>query len=138
MFTILPTRGRWNNVAGATYRKCKGAKKAGDAPTVQESAKKAGAMSANEKPAKAPKAKAEPKPKNMSALDAAAKVLVEQGKPMNCQELIEEMSRKNYWTSPDGATPQATLYAAMMRETKTKGKDARFVKTERGKFAANA
>jgi hypothetical protein len=30
------------------------------------------------------------------------------------------------------------LYAAIMREVKTKGKDARFVKTERGKFAANA
>jgi hypothetical protein len=93
---------------------------------------------AKEKAAKAPKAKAEPKPKKMSALDAAAKVLGEQGKPMNCHELIEEMSRKSYWTSPNGATPQATLYAAMMREVKTKGKDARFVKTERGKFAANA
>ena len=87
---------------------------------------------------KAPKAKAETKPKKMSALDAAAKVLGEQGKPMTCHELIEEMSRKNYWTSPNGATPQATLYAAIMREVKTKGKDARFVKTERGKFAANA
>ena len=90
------------------------------------------------KKAEATKAKAEPKPKKMSALDAAAKVLAEQGKPMNCHELIDEMSRKNYWTSPNGATPQATLYAAMMREVKTKGKDARFVKTERGKFAANA
>jgi hypothetical protein len=93
---------------------------------------------AKDKAAKAPKAKAEPKAKKMSALDAAAKVLGEQGKPMNCHELIEEMSRKNYWTSPNGATPQATLYAAIMREVKTKGKDARFVKTERGKFAANA
>jgi hypothetical protein len=44
----------------------------------------------------------------------------------------------NYWTSPNGATPQATLYAAIMREVKTKGKYARFVKTERGKFAANS
>ena len=48
------------------------------------------------------------------------------------------MSRKNYWTSPNGATPQATLYAARLREIRIKGKDARFVKTERGKFAANA
>jgi HB1, ASXL, restriction endonuclease HTH domain len=88
-----------------------------------------------EKPAKAPKAKAEPKAKKVSALDAAANVLVEQGKPMNCQELIEEMSRKGYWTSPNGATPHATLYAAVLREIKVKGKDARFTKTERGKFA---
>ena len=49
---------------------------------------------------KAPKAKAEP-----SALDAAAKVLGEQGKSMNCQEMIEEMSKKKYWTSPNGAIP---------------------------------
>src|SRR6516165_1801669 len=103
----------------------------------KDQAKKADVLPANEKPAKAPKAYAEPKPKKMSALDAAAKVLGEQGKPMNCQELIEEMSRKGYWTSPNGATPQATLYAAMAREIQTKGKDARFVKTERGKFAAN-
>ena len=97
-----------------------------------------GATPAKEKAVTALKAKAEPKPRKMSALDAAAKVLGEQGKPMNCQELIDEMSRKNYWTSPNGATPQATLYAAMAREIKTKGKDARFVKTDRGKFAANA
>src|SRR5262245_55876273 len=93
---------------------------------------------AKEKAAKAPKTKAEPKLKKVSALDAAAKVLGELRKPMNCQEMIEEMSRKNYWTSPNGATPQATLYAAMAREIKTKGKDSRFVKTERGKFAVNA
>jgi hypothetical protein len=86
-------------------------------------------------PAKEKAARAS-KPKKMSALDAAAKVLGEQGKAMNCQELIEEMSRKKYWTSPNGATPQATLYAAMLREIRTKGKDARFVKTERGKFTA--
>jgi hypothetical protein len=112
----------------------------------KDQAKKAGTTKATtpepapakEKATKTPKAKAEPKPKKMSALDAAAKVLGEQGKPMNCHELIDEMSRKNYWTSPNGATPQATLYAAMAREIGTKGKDARFVKTERGKFAANA
>jgi HB1, ASXL, restriction endonuclease HTH domain len=89
-----------------------------------------------EKPAKATKVKTEPKPKKVSALDAAAKVLGEQGKPMNCPELIEEMSRKGYWTSPNGATPHATLFAAIAREIKVKGKDARFVKADRGQFAA--
>jgi vancomycin resistance protein YoaR len=87
---------------------------------------------------KAPIAKAEPKQKKVSALDAAAKVLVEQGKPMNCQEMIDEMSRKKYWTSAKGLTPHATLYAAILREIKVKGKDARFQKTERGKFASAA
>ena len=54
---------------------------------------------------------------------------------MSCLEMIEEMDRKKYWTSPNGATPQATLYAAIAREIKVKGKDARFVKSDRGRFA---
>lgn len=88
--------------------------------------------------AKAPKekAKADAKPKRMSAIDAAAKVLVDAGTPMNCQELITAMAEKKLWTSPGGKTPHATLYSAILREITTKGKDARFTKTERGKFTA--
>ena len=86
--------------------------------------------------AKPAKKKAEPKPKKTSALDAAAKVLREASQPMTCMEMIETMSKKGYWTSPGGATPQATLYAAIAREIKVKGKDARFVKADRGKFAS--
>jgi HB1, ASXL, restriction endonuclease HTH domain len=82
---------------------------------------------------KAAKAAKPAKPKKLSALDAAAKVLSENGKPMNCQELIEAMAKKGYWTSPGGKTPHATLYSAILRELKTK--EARFTKTERGKFA---
>jgi hypothetical protein len=33
-------------------------------------------------------------------------------------------------------TPAATLYSAILREINTKGQEARFQKTERGKFAA--
>jgi hypothetical protein len=54
---------------------------------------------------------------------------------MNCQEMIAAMTAKGYWTSPAGKTPQATLYSALLREIKTKGDQARFQKTERGKFA---
>jgi hypothetical protein len=53
----------------------------------------------------------------MSALDAAAKVLGEQGKPMNCHELIDEMSRKSYWTSPNGATPGHLVRSNGARDT---------------------
>ncbi len=90
--------------------------------------------------AKAPKekAKADAKPKRMSAIDAAAKVLIDAGTAMNCQELIAAMSEKKLWTSPGGKTPHATLYSAILREIATNGKDARFTKTERGKFAAKA
>ena len=75
--------------------------------------------------------------KKMSALDAAAKVLGEKKQPMTTGELIEAMEAKGYWKSPGGRTPAATLYSAIVREINTKGKDARFKKTERGKFAAN-
>jgi len=72
---------------------------------------------------------------NLSALDAAAKVLSETGQAMNCKELIEAMAAKGYWKSHGGKTPHATLYSALLRELTTKGADARFAKTERGKFA---
>src|SRR5271166_3593066 len=79
-----------------------------------------------------------PKPKKLSALDAAAQILAESGQPMNTREMIETLAAKKLWTSPGGKTPHATLYSAILREISEKGKDARFVKTERGKFGANA
>src|SRR5439155_5655407 len=51
---------------------------------------------------KARRAKAEAKPKKLSAIDAAARVLGEAGEPMNCQDLIKAMAEKGYWTSPGG------------------------------------
>ena len=85
-----------------------------------------------------PKALAKPakpaQPKKLSALDAAAKVLGEARQPMTSRELIEMMSAKGYWTSPNGQTPEATLYAAIIREVRDKGKASRFAKSERGKF----
>ena len=74
------------------------------------------------------------KAKKLSAIDAAAKVLGENGQPMNCKEMIEAMAAKKYWTSPGGKTPAATLYSAILREINAKGKEARFKKTERGHF----
>ena len=88
------------------------------------------------KSAAKPKAAKETKPKKLSALDAAAKVLAGAKEPMNTKEMIEAMAAKKLWTSPGGATPHATLYSAIIREIAAKGKEARFVKTERGKFAA--
>jgi hypothetical protein len=70
----------------------------------------------------------------LSALDAAAKVLAETGQSMRCTELIAAMTAKGYWTSPAGKTPASTLYAALLRELRTKQDQARFRKTERGKF----
>jgi len=57
---------------------------------------------------------------------------------MTTGEMIEAMAKKKLWSSPNGQPLSATLYSAILRELKTKGKDARFKKTERGKFAAKA
>ncbi len=73
--------------------------------------------------------------KKLSALDAAAQVLSESGQAMSCAELIGAMAAKGYWSSPQGRTPAATLYSAVLREMQTKGDKARFCKTGRGQFA---
>ena len=71
----------------------------------------------------------------LSALDAAAKVLAEAAEPMNCRQLIEAMTEKDYWQPNAGKTPQNTLHAAICKEIKTKGADSRFAKVGRGQFA---
>ena len=80
----------------------------------------------------APRPKAQ---KRLSALDAAERVLAETGTPLTSKELIEAMREKGYWTSPAGRTPASTLYAAVTREIKLKGNQARFRKTGPGRFA---
>ena len=72
----------------------------------------------------------------LSCIDAAAKVLAEKGEPMNCKEMIEAMATKGYWTTPGGKTPHATLYSSIAREIRDKGKESRFKKADRGKFAS--
>jgi hypothetical protein len=74
------------------------------------------------------------KPKRVSALDAAAQVLAGSKVPMRAKELIAEMEKQGLWKSPGGKTPEATLYAAMIREIAAKGDKARFKKHERGVF----
>jgi hypothetical protein len=80
------------------------------------------------------------KPKNertqtkRGGLTAAATVLAEAGEPLNCAKMVKRMLEKGYWKT-DGKTPSATIYSAIAREIKEKGADARFRKTERGKFA---
>jgi hypothetical protein len=73
--------------------------------------------------------------KKLSALDAAAKVLAETGQPMACKEMIEAMATKGYWSSPGGKTPASTLYSGILKEISTNGKESRFKKTDRGRFA---
>ena len=85
---------------------------------------------------KAPKPAKEKKPKRVSALDAAAQVLAASEVPMRAKEMIAAMEAKGLWRSPGGKTPEATLYAAIIREIAAKGTAARFKKHERGVFVA--
>lgn len=75
--------------------------------------------------------------KKLSCIEAALKVLGETEETMNAQEMIAAMTDAGYWTSPGGKTPHATLYSAILREL-AKGDDSRFIKVERGRFAARA
>ncbi|MBB3204970.1 hypothetical protein FHS27_000737 [Rhodopirellula rubra] len=75
--------------------------------------------------------------KKLSCIEAALKVLGETEETMNAQEMIAAMTDAGYWTSPGGKTPHATLYSAILREL-SKGEDSRFIKVERGRFAARA
>ncbi len=95
--------------------------------------------SAKKEPDKAsPAKKAKPKANGkLSAINAAAKVLGETKKALNCKELVEAMAAKGSWKSPGGQTPDRTLYSAILREINNKGKDARFKKADRGQFALN-
>jgi hypothetical protein len=123
----------------APAKKAKGVQQTGDAPQSQldlEETKKLEATRA--KKAKAPATNGETKTKKVSAIDAAAKLLAGSKEPMGCKEMIETLAAKGIWTSPGGKTPHATLYSAILREINEKGKDARFVKTERGRFAAKS
>lgn len=89
-------------------------------------------------PAKAtrkPRAKKAAPVEKMSQMAAAERVLAESGEPMNCKTMVEAMAAKGYWSSPGGKTPHSTLYAALLRHIRKQGKDARFVKTDRGMFA---
>ena len=70
----------------------------------------------------------------LSGLDAAAQILAKAKEPMGCKDMVEQAIAKELW-SPGGKTPHATLYAAIIREIAKKGKDARFKKVDRGRFA---
>jgi len=115
-------------------REAREAKKRAKAEAAKERAERLGA----EAPAAKAKAPRKPRAKGqMSGLDAAAKVLGEAGKPLNCKAIVEQALAKGYW-SPGGKTPAATIYSAILREIQTKGQASRFTKAAPGRFALAA
>ncbi len=75
-----------------------------------------------------------PVKKKLGQLDAVIRVLQQAKQPLNCKA----MAKKKLWQSPAGRTPDATLYAAILRQISQKGKDARFKRIDRGLFALKA
>ena len=73
--------------------------------------------------------------KKLSQIEAAIQILGKSKEPMNCIAMVEAMQVQGLWSTPGGATPEATLYASILREINGKGKDARFKKVDRGLFA---
>jgi len=76
------------------------------------------------------------KARKMSALDAAAVLLRDTGTAMTPHEIYAGVSARGLWDSPKGDTPWATIAAAIGREIAAGGDACRFVKPERGKYAA--
>ena len=77
-----------------------------------------------------------PRPTLSDCLDAAARVLTDAGRADDLPRPHRGHGTRGLWTSPGGQTPHATLYSALLREINTKGDNARFVKVDRGRFAA--
>ena len=99
-----------------------------------DAAVKASEADRRAKKAKAARPKGERKP---GILTLAADVLKDAKAPMGCKAIVEKVLAKGLWKT-SGKTPAATLYAAVIREIATKGKEARFHKTGRGQFELSA
>ena len=97
-----------------------------------------GLVTKEPKAARKPKTSKPAKPDGkLSCIDAAAKVLAASKEPMTTKAMIEQMAAKGLWSSPNGQTPAATLYSAILREINAKGKESRFKKADRGLFTTN-
>lgn len=58
-------------------------------------------------------------------------------KPLNCGTIIAELKEKGEWKSPNGKSPERTLYSALMREL-AKGKTSAVAWHEGGGWSYNA
>lgn len=82
-------------------------------------------------PTPAPAGKPERKP---TLLDAAVRVLREAEEPMGAKPMVERILAAGWW-STQGKTPEATLYAAIIRDIGRTDGPSRFQKVDRGRFA---
>ena len=65
----------------------------------------------------------------MSGLDAAYKIFLESGQPMNAKSITKIALEQGIW-NPQGSTPDMTLSAALQNDVKKKGDQSRFAKAD--------
>jgi len=113
------------------------------ATTQDETADAAQDSKATKGKAKTPKADKTPQNENveakregLSGLDAAHRVLVEIGTPLNARQIAEAILELGYCPNLKGKTPQATISSSMQREIARLGDESRFYKASKGQFAA--
>lgn len=110
-------------------------KRAAEATAAKKASAKPALGARVEKVAK-PKAEKTPK-EGMSGLDAAALILKEAKAPMGAKEIVAAIQERKLAPKLGGATPHATIYAAMITEIAKKGAESRFARaSEEGKFTA--
>ena len=105
-------------------------------PASRKGAKKAATPPTAETDATAPAvARRPPKEPKTSAVQAA-RIVLREAPPegMSAKQMIEAMAERKLWTSPGGKTPEASLYASIIREIAKKGEAAKFKKVGRGRF----
>ena len=103
-------------------------------PKTKIKTKPAPKVKAKPKAATKPAAASAPAAEKLSQIAAAERVLVEAKEPMTCKAMVDTMLAKGYWSSPGGKTPEATLYASLLRHIRQRGKESRFTKVGRGLF----
>lgn len=67
----------------------------------------------------------------MTFVDAAYRVLKDNGKPMHYKDITQQALNKGY-IETKGKTPEATMTARISHDIKKEGKKSRFVRVERG------
>ena len=73
------------------------------------------------------------KSRKMSGLEAARVVLKKEQRYLTAKEIVALAVEQGLWKS-EGATPHATIAAAIYREIKNKGPESRFTSPEKGRF----
>lgn len=107
----------------------KAGKKAATAPAPKPGAARANTAAAAPAPTRRVKAT------KLSAMQAAVKVLADAPpEGLGTKDMVKAMAERKLWTSPGGKTPEASLYASIIREIARKGEEARFRKVSRGRF----